>query len=88
MKVSIRTVNRVWGHWMKNMEPLAPKNHGRPTKSLGESDIHLILEIRKEQNSGAWKRSGSTYPSQRTPTLYPMANPSAFLPLPTAAPKI
>ena len=24
-KVSIRTVNRVWSHWMKNKEPWAPK---------------------------------------------------------------
>jgi len=53
MKVSIRTVNRVWGHWMKNKEPLAPKKFGRPKKSLGESDIQLILEIHKEQNSGS-----------------------------------
>ena len=53
MKVSIRTVNRVWGHLMKNKEPLAPRNFGRPKKSLGESDIQLILEIHKEQNSGA-----------------------------------
>jgi putative transposase len=53
MKVSIRTVNRVWGYWMKNKEPLAPKKFGRPKKSLSESDIHLILETHKEQNSGA-----------------------------------
>jgi putative transposase len=53
MKVSIRTVNRVWGYWMKNKAPLAPKKFGRPKKSLSESDIHLILEIHKEQNSGA-----------------------------------
>jgi len=38
MKVSIRTVNRVWGYWMKNKKPLAPKKFGRPNKSLGESD--------------------------------------------------
>ena len=24
MKVSIRTVNRIWEYWMKNKEPLAP----------------------------------------------------------------
>jgi hypothetical protein len=53
MKVSIRTANRVWGHWMKNREPLVPKDFGRPKKGLGESDILLILEIHKEQNSGA-----------------------------------
>jgi len=53
MKVSIRTVNRVWGHWMKNKEPWAPKKFGRSKKSLSESDIQLILKIRKEQNSGA-----------------------------------
>ncbi|MDD2754222.1 MAG: DDE-type integrase/transposase/recombinase [Methanothrix sp.] len=53
MKVSIRTVNRVWGHWMKNKEPLAPKKFGRPKKSLGASDVKLILEIHKEQNLGA-----------------------------------
>ena len=39
MKVSIRTVNRVWSHWMKNKEPWAPKKFGRPKKSLGEPDI-------------------------------------------------
>jgi len=53
MKVSIRTVNRVWSHWMKNKEPWAPKKFGRPKKSLGEPDIQLILKIHKEQNSGA-----------------------------------
>jgi putative transposase len=53
MKVSIRTVNRVWGHWMKNKEPLAPKRFGRPNTSLSEADKCLILEIHKEQNSGA-----------------------------------
>jgi transposase len=52
-KVSIRTVNRVWSHWMKNKEPWAPKKFGRTKKSLGESDIQLILKIHKEQNSGA-----------------------------------
>jgi putative transposase len=53
MKVSIRTVSRVWSHWMKNKDPWAPKKFGRPKKSLGESDIQLILKIHKEQNSGA-----------------------------------
>lgn len=53
MKISIRTVNRVWSHWMKNKEPWAPKKFGRPKKHLGESDVQLILEIHKEQNSGA-----------------------------------
>ena len=53
MKVSIRTVNRVWSHWMKNKEPWTPKKSGRPKKSLDESDIQLILKIHKEQNSGA-----------------------------------
>jgi putative transposase len=53
MKVSIRTVNRVWGYWMKNKEPLAPKKFGRPKTTLNESDTHLILEIHKEQNTGA-----------------------------------
>ncbi|HNY35218.1 MAG TPA: hypothetical protein PKK68_11220, partial [Methanothrix soehngenii] len=53
MKVSIRTVNRVWSHWMKNKEPWAPTKFGRPKKSLGEPDIQLILKIHKEQNSGA-----------------------------------
>ncbi len=32
---------------------MAPKKFGRPKKSLGESDVSLILEIHKEQNSGA-----------------------------------
>jgi putative transposase len=53
MKVSIRTVNRVWGHWMKNKEPLTPKKFGRLKTTLSESDKILILEIYKEQNSGA-----------------------------------
>ena len=53
MKVSIRTVNRVWEHWMKNKEPLAPKKFGRPKTNLNEADTRLILEIHKEQNSGA-----------------------------------
>ena len=53
MKVSIRTVNRVWGHWMKNKELLAPKRFGRPNTSLSEADKCLILETHKEQNSGA-----------------------------------
>ena len=53
MKVSIRTVNRVWGHWMKNKEPLAPRKFGRPKTNLNEADKCLILEIHKEQNSGA-----------------------------------
>ncbi len=30
MKVIIRTVNRVWGHRMKNKEPLAPKKFVAP----------------------------------------------------------
>jgi hypothetical protein len=45
MKVSIRTVNRVWGYWMKNREPLAPGKFGRPKTSLSEADKLLILEI-------------------------------------------
>ena len=53
MKISIRTVNRVWGYWMKNKEPLAPGKFGRPKTSLSEADKLLILEIHKEQNSGA-----------------------------------
>ena len=53
MKVSIRTVNRVWGHWMKNKEPLAPRKFGRPKIILSEADKRFILEIYKEQKSGA-----------------------------------
>ncbi len=53
MKVSIRTVNRVWGHWMKNKEPLTPRKFGRPKIHLSEADESLILEIHKEQNFGA-----------------------------------
>lgn len=53
MKLSIRTVNRVWGHWVKNKEPLAPRKFGRPKTYLSEADKSLILEIHKEQNSGA-----------------------------------
>ncbi|MBN1235550.1 MAG: hypothetical protein JW999_05800 [Methanotrichaceae archaeon] len=47
MKVSTRTVNRVWGHWMKNKEPWAPKKFGRPKTNLNEADKHIILEIHK-----------------------------------------
>ena len=53
MKVSIRTVNRVWGHWMKNKAPLAPRKFGSPKTNLNEADKCLILGIYKEQNSGA-----------------------------------
>ena len=53
MKVSIRTVNRVWGHWMKNKEALALGKFGRPKTNLSEADKRLILGIYKEQNSGA-----------------------------------
>src|SRR5512136_2298474 len=53
MKVSIRTVSRVWSHWMKYKEPWAPKKLGRPKKNLGETDIQLVLKIHKEQKSGA-----------------------------------
>ena len=45
MKLSIRTVNRVWGHWVKNKEPLTPKKFGRPKTYLSEADKSLILEI-------------------------------------------
>lgn len=45
MKVSIRTVNRVWGHWVKNKEPLAPRKFGRSKTYLKEADERLILEI-------------------------------------------
>jgi len=38
---------------MKNKEPLAPKKFGRPKTNLNDTDIRLILEIHKEQNSGA-----------------------------------
>jgi putative transposase len=53
VKLSVRTVNRVWSHWVKNKEPLAPKKFGRPKTYLDESDKRLILEIHKEQNCGA-----------------------------------
>jgi transposase InsO family protein len=53
MKVSIRTVNRVWGHWLKNKEPLAPKKLGRPKTYLNEADKNLILQVHKVQNCGA-----------------------------------
>ena len=53
MKVSIRTVNRVWGHGVKNKEPLAPRKFGRPKTNLNEEDKRLIPEIYKEENSGA-----------------------------------
>ena len=53
MKVSIRTVNRVWSYWMKNKKPWAPKKFGRPKMTLSESDASLVLETYKEQNSGA-----------------------------------
>jgi putative transposase len=53
MKVSIRTVNCVWSNWLKNKEPWAPKQFGRPKKTLSESDVRLIAEIHKEQKCGA-----------------------------------
>lgn len=53
MKLSIRTVNRVWGHWVKNKELLTPKKFGRPKTYLEEADKFLILEVHKEQNCGA-----------------------------------
>jgi len=46
MKVSIRTVSRVWSHWMKNKDPWAPKKFGRPKMILSESDIQLNKENR------------------------------------------
>jgi len=45
MKVSIRTVNRVWGHWVKNKEPLAPRKFGHSKTYLNDADKRLILEI-------------------------------------------
>jgi len=45
MKISIRTVNHVWGHWMKNKEPLTPRKFGRPKTNLNESDKLLVLKI-------------------------------------------
>jgi hypothetical protein len=45
MKVSIRTVNRVWGHRMKNKEPLASRKFGRPKTYLNEAEKRLILGI-------------------------------------------
>ncbi|VVB63389.1 Uncharacterised protein [uncultured archaeon] len=53
MKVSIRTANRVWGYWMKNKQLLTPKKFGRPQSPLDEADERTILEIHKEQRSGA-----------------------------------
>jgi transposase InsO family protein len=53
MKVSIRSVNRVWGHWVKNKELLTPKRFGRPKTYLKEADKLIILQVHKEQNSGA-----------------------------------
>jgi len=53
MKLSARTVNRVWGHWVRNKEPLTPKRFGRPKTSLSDADKRLIIEIHKEQNCGA-----------------------------------
>jgi hypothetical protein len=45
MKISVRTVNRIWSYWMKNKKPWAPKKFGRPKKILSESDTCLILKI-------------------------------------------
>ena len=71
MKVSIRTVNRVWGYWMKNKEPLALKKFGRPKTYLNDTDRFLILKIHKEQNCGARRlekiiehKCGPAYSSQ------------------------
>ena len=53
MKVSVRTVNRIWSYWMKNKKPWGPKKFGRPKTTLSKSNSHLVLETYKEQNSGA-----------------------------------
>lgn len=42
MKVRIRTVNRVWGHCMKNKEPLAPRKFGRP-KPISPTQISALF---------------------------------------------
>jgi putative transposase len=38
---------------MKNKEPLTPRKFGRPKTYMSEADENLILEIHKEQKSGA-----------------------------------
>ena len=45
MKVSIRTVNRVWGHRMKNRDPLAQGKFTRSKTYLNEACKRLILDI-------------------------------------------
>jgi hypothetical protein len=42
MKVSVRTVNRIWSYWMKNKKPWAPKKFGRPKKILSDLEISLM----------------------------------------------
>jgi len=66
MKVSIRTVNRVWGYWVKNKEPLAPGKFGRPKTSLSEADKLLILKIMLISFS---KSFGAVEASKRSKTL-------------------
>ena len=50
MKVSIRTVNRVWGHWMKKKEPLTPGKFGRSKTYLNDQERLVILKIHKSKN--------------------------------------
>jgi putative transposase len=38
---------------MKNKKPLTPRKFGRPKTHMSEADENLILEIHKEQKSGA-----------------------------------
>ena len=52
MKTSIRTVNRVWEHWMKNKEPLAPKEFGPSKMHLNEADTRLIFVLAGKKDSG------------------------------------
>ena len=64
MKASIRTVNRVWEHWMKNKKPLAPKKFGSPKMHLNEADTRLIFALAGKKDLGwilAERKIGSSW---------------------------
>jgi putative transposase len=73
MKISIRTVNRVWGYWMKNKEPLAPKKmdkNGEFESAFGqflaENEIkHILARVKHPQTNGKIEKWYHTYEKSR-----------------------
>ncbi len=53
VKISESTVKRVWMYWVKNHKPIPIKKFGRPKQEIDDKSESLILEIHKEQQSGA-----------------------------------